>query len=166
MGLSASVSPVKQTSRLFVELARGADDVRVAQALRYQVFAKEMGATLKSGETGLDADEFDPYCRHLLVRESETGRVVGCTRILTDRNADRIGRLYSEGELSCGPFGPCRGACWRWAAPVSPPNTARAPRSRCSGPVWPASSTCTGMITCLAALACRWESRTCKRRQS
>jgi len=99
MESSALVSPVRQSSRLFVELARGPDDVRVAQALRYQVFAEEMGATLKGGESGLDTDEFDPYCRHLLVRESETGRVVGCTRILTGRNADRIGRFYSEGEF-------------------------------------------------------------------
>nr|WP_207787573.1 GNAT family N-acyltransferase [Candidatus Thiosymbion oneisti] len=97
--MSASVSSIKHSSRLFVELARGADDVREAQALRYRIFGEEWGVTLKGGETGLDSDEFDPYCRHLLVRESETGRVVGCARLLTDRNAALIGRFYSENEF-------------------------------------------------------------------
>lgn len=99
MRSSTSALSVKSGGRLFVELARGAEDVREAQALRYRIFGEELGVTLKGGETGLDSDEFDPYCQHLLVRESETGRVVGCTRLLTDRNADRIGRFYSEDEF-------------------------------------------------------------------
>ncbi len=99
MGSSAPASPVKESNRLFVELAGGADDVREAQALRYRIFGEEWGVTLKGGEAGLDVDEFDPYCRHLLVRESETGRVVGCARLLTDRNAARVGRFYSEDEF-------------------------------------------------------------------
>jgi len=82
-----------------VELAADAADVRAAQALRYQVFGEEMGAKLKGGEYGLDTDELDPYCQHLLVRESATARVVGCTRILTDEAARQIGRFYSEGEF-------------------------------------------------------------------
>jgi|GEM_PF-4827283 len=47
MGLSASVSPIKHGNRLFVELARGADDVREAQALRYRIFGEERGVTLE-----------------------------------------------------------------------------------------------------------------------
>jgi len=90
---------VKSGNRLFVEMARDAEDVQTAQALRYQVFGEEIGATLKGGKAGLDIDDFDPYCRHLLVRESTTGQVVGCTRILTDRNAAHIGRFYSESEF-------------------------------------------------------------------
>lgn len=91
--------PIKRGNRLYLELAGGADDIRAAQALRYRVFAEEMGAKLKGGEKGLDSDEFDPYCQHLLVRDRETGFVVGCTRILTDESAARIGRYYSQGEF-------------------------------------------------------------------
>lgn len=99
MGSTASALPIKRGNRLFAELACTEQDVREAQALRYRVFGEEMGARLKGERTGLDIDEFDPYCQHLLVRESDTGRAVGCTRILTDENAARIGRFYSEGEF-------------------------------------------------------------------
>jgi putative hemolysin len=33
------------------------------------------------------------------VRETKTDRVVGCTRILTDEKARRLGRYYSDGEF-------------------------------------------------------------------
>jgi putative hemolysin len=85
-----------------VELASTVEDVREAQALRYLVFGEEMGAKLKGREPGLDIDDFDPYCQHLLVRDSETGRVVGCTRLLTSENACRIGCFYSDGEFDLG----------------------------------------------------------------
>jgi putative hemolysin len=84
---------------LFVELASAAHEVREAQALRYSVFGKELGAKLDGGEQGIDVDEFDRVCQHLLVREVNSGRVVGCTRILTDTNARKIGRFYSETEF-------------------------------------------------------------------
>jgi putative hemolysin len=99
MDSATTALSIKRGNRLFVELAYGEREVLDAQALRYKVFGVEMGATLKGGKSGLDVDEVDPYCQHLLVRESETGRVVGCTRILTDENAARFGRFYSEGEF-------------------------------------------------------------------
>jgi len=60
MGSTASASRVKRGNRLFVELARRADDLLEAQALRYKVFGEEMGANLKGKESGLDVDELDP----------------------------------------------------------------------------------------------------------
>ena len=102
MGATASALPMKRGDRIFAELASGPSEVREAQALRYQVFGEEMGAKLKGREKGLDTDDFDPYCQHLLVRETKTSRVVGCTRILTDENARRIGRFYSAGEFDLG----------------------------------------------------------------
>ena len=100
MGATAAVIPIRRGDRLYVDLAAGPQDVRAAQALRYRVFVQEMGARLKGGASGLDIDEFDPYCQHLLVRESGSGRVVGCTRVLTGENARRIGRFYSDGEFA------------------------------------------------------------------
>lgn len=105
--LMAATTPAlaaKRGERLYVELASCEEAVREAQALRYRVFGEEMGATLKGGEPGLDVDELDPLCQHLLVREAKTGRVVGCTRILTDEGTARRGRFYSEGEFDLGPI--------------------------------------------------------------
>jgi putative hemolysin len=102
MTATAPVLPAKRANRLYVDLACGPEDVRAAQTLRYRVFGEEMGARLKGGEIGLDVDDFDPHCQHLLVRESGTGRVVGCTRLLTDESARHIGRFYSESEFEIG----------------------------------------------------------------
>jgi putative hemolysin len=102
VGAIASVLPVMHGDRLFVELASNRDEVREAQALRYRVFGEELGARLRAGTNGLDVDEFDAHCQHLLVRESRTGLVVGCTRLLTDHQALRIGGFYSEGEFDLG----------------------------------------------------------------
>jgi putative hemolysin len=98
MVASASALSAKRGERLFVEIATSEQEVREAQALRYRVFGEEMGAKLK-GEAGYDRDEFDDHCQHLLVREAQAGHVVGCTRLLTDENAARLGRFYSESEF-------------------------------------------------------------------
>jgi putative hemolysin len=99
MGAIAAALPLKRGDRLFVELASGEAEVREAQALRYRVFGEELGARLKAGAAGLDVDELDAFCQHLLVREAKTGRVVGCTRLLTDDQARRCGRFYIGGGV-------------------------------------------------------------------
>ena len=90
-----STAPVRYT----VTLARDEADVRAAQRLRHEVFAGEMGALLTSPQPGLDIDPFDAYCDHLLVRDTETGQVVGTYRLLPPERASVAGRLYSEGEF-------------------------------------------------------------------
>ncbi len=82
-----------------VSLARDEHEVYEAQRLRYKVFAEEMGARLSSREPGIDADIFDPFCDHLIVRDSVTDRVVGTYRILNGANARRIGGFYSDEEF-------------------------------------------------------------------
>ena len=104
MVATASALAVKRGERLVVEMASSAEEVREAQRLRYRVFGVELGAKLK-GAPGLDSDALDDYCQHLLVRESKTGEVVGCTRLLTDESAARFGRFYSESEFDLGPVG-------------------------------------------------------------
>lgn len=85
--------------RYVAAIATHEADIRAAQALRYRVFALEMGARLHSLIDGLDYDEIDDYCDHLLVRDLQTGAIVACTRLLTDQGAARLGRFYSEGEF-------------------------------------------------------------------
>jgi putative hemolysin len=95
-------------SRYVVSLARDQDDVRAAQRLRHQVFAGEMGARLEGPEPGLDIDAFDVYCDHILVREAETGEVVGTYRVLPPESAKVAGRLYSETEFDLTRLAPIR----------------------------------------------------------
>ncbi len=109
MGAIAAALPIKRGDRLFVELASQEAEVREAQALRYRVFSEELGARLKLGAAGLDVDQFDAHCQHLLVREARTGQVVGCTRLLTDDGARRCGRFYSEEEFDLGGIPSLRG---------------------------------------------------------
>jgi putative hemolysin len=84
------------------EVARDEATIRATQQLRYRVFAEEMGARLHTRIDGLDYDEIDDYCDHLLVREIETGAIVACTRLLTDTQAAKLGHFYSEGEFDLG----------------------------------------------------------------
>lgn len=83
---------------LSVGLARGDNEILEAQRLRYRVFAGEMGANLPTRTPGVDHDVFDPFCEHLVVRDDNTGEVVGTYRILAPANARRIG-YYSENEF-------------------------------------------------------------------
>ncbi|WP_374347559.1 GNAT family N-acetyltransferase [Chitinimonas sp.] len=86
-------------STLSVTLATSEDQVRAAQALRYRVFGEEMGAKLNCREAGIDADIFDPYCEHLLVRDEASNEVVGTYRILSPSQAVKVGSFYSESEF-------------------------------------------------------------------
>ncbi|GLW08932.1 hypothetical protein Misp01_40620 [Microtetraspora sp. NBRC 13810] len=92
--------------RYTVGLATTAADVQAAQRLRYQIFAGEMGARLDTPMTGVDADRFDAYCDHLLVRSGESGEVVGTYRLLAPGRADR---LYSDTEFDLAALGRLRG---------------------------------------------------------
>lgn len=82
-----------------ITVAATPTEVAAAQRLRYQVFAGELGARLATPTPGLDVDEFDPHCDHLLIREERTGAVVGTYRMLPPERARRLGRLYSDAEF-------------------------------------------------------------------
>jgi putative hemolysin len=83
---------------LTVGVASGALVIEDALRLRYKVFAEEMGAAIGDG-AGLDVDEFDEHCDHIVVRDRDTLRVVGTYRVLPPHRARRLGRLYSESEF-------------------------------------------------------------------
>lgn len=85
--------------RLHVGLAESEAEILEAQMLRWRVFADELGARLPSRIAGVDRDIYDPHCHHLIVRDEESGRVVGTYRILPPDAARRIGGYYSENEF-------------------------------------------------------------------
>ena len=74
--------------------------IKEAQALRFRVFAKEMGAKLKTESEGLDYDEVDSYCDHLIVYDHSSKKIIGYTRLLTQDQAERLGRFYSQSEFN------------------------------------------------------------------
>ena len=82
-----------------IEWASSAFEVKEAQRLRYKVFAEELGARLSHNSEGLDIDDFDSYCEHLLIRDQESLKVVGTYRVLPPHKAKEIGRLYSDTEF-------------------------------------------------------------------
>jgi len=88
----------QESPNLVYSLARSPAEVAEAQRLRYKVFADEMGARL-SGHDGRDIDGFDPLCDHLLVRDQDTGEVVGTYRMLEPHMAAEAGGYYSAGEF-------------------------------------------------------------------
>lgn len=96
---------VSSPSRLFTTLACSADDVRAAQRLRFGVFADEMGAKLPSASEGIDRDEFDAHCQHLLLRDRLTNDVVGTYRVLSADSAATVGSFYSAHEFDLGRVG-------------------------------------------------------------
>jgi len=101
--------------RLETSWADSLEDLREAQRLRFQVFAGEGGARLSpppGTPPGHDADRFDAFCAHLLVRAiatgNESGEVVGTYRVLTPDAARRAGGFYSETEFDLAPLAPWR----------------------------------------------------------
>ncbi len=89
----------KQRPQYHCGIAHSESEIREAQKLRYRVFAEEMGARLNVREAGVDADLFDPWCKHLIVRDETNGRIVGTYRILSPEAARRVGGYYSETEF-------------------------------------------------------------------
>lgn len=83
-----------------VKIATGPSEIEQAQRLRFEVFNLELNKGLKSSyDHGLDVDEFDAYCDHLIVREVRSANVVGTYRLLRGSQARRNIGFYSEKEF-------------------------------------------------------------------
>ena len=83
--------------------------IEAAQRLRYDVFSSTPGFTLPAaGTEQIDVDRFDEYCDHLLVRDDDTGELVGCYRMLAPAGAIAAGGLYTATEFDVDAFDPLR----------------------------------------------------------
>jgi L-ornithine Nalpha-acyltransferase len=90
---------------LTVRLAASAADIRAAQALRHQVFYEERGATPGADmPAGLDRDDYDDLCDHLLVIDKTNNRIVGTYRLLQQRVAEAHRGFYSAAEYDLSPL--------------------------------------------------------------
>jgi putative hemolysin len=99
---------------LTVRLARRGLEVAAAQALRYRVFYKEMGAaaSLTTKMLRRDADRFDRACDHIIVLDRQRrirvpavfGQVVGTCRLMRREVAAKRGGFYSAAEFNLAPL--------------------------------------------------------------
>jgi putative hemolysin len=89
-----------------VRLAKSEEDLRAAQALRYEVFVCELGGDgeMVDHDAGLERDRFDPYFDHMLLTDRKSDKVVGVYRLLTDERASELGEFYSEAEYDLAPL--------------------------------------------------------------
>lgn len=94
-----AASQPHESRGIIVSWAEHQDEVRAAQRLRFEVFATEMGATLRTPIPGHDIDLFDDFCEHLLARDVVTQQVIGTYRVLTPVQAKRVGSTYSDTEF-------------------------------------------------------------------
>lgn len=97
MTTTADASP--HFPKLMLNLASTREEVREVQRLRYKIFIETLGLSTLANEDGLDADEFDAYCDHLIVRDRKTLKVVGTYRVLGPAAARQLGRFYSDSEF-------------------------------------------------------------------
>jgi putative hemolysin len=100
--LIPSLEAKQATPRLALSLASTPKEVREVQRLRYKVFIEGQGLSALANEEGLDRDEFDEFCDHLIVRDASTLKVVGTYRMLSAAKSRRLGRFYSENEFDLG----------------------------------------------------------------
>lgn len=87
-----------RAGNLSVLIAADEKEIEAGLRLRYRYFSG--GKPAAAG--GVDRDEYDAVCDHLLVKDydrpPEDGQVVGTYRLLRRRPMEKIGRFYSESE--------------------------------------------------------------------
>jgi putative hemolysin len=102
-----------EVGRYRLRLAESLEDREAACRLRFKVFNIELGEGLESSyETGLDTDQFDLFCEHLLVEDkqedSPSRRIVGTYRMQSGQTAGKNLGYYSEQEFNFAPYEPLR----------------------------------------------------------
>lgn len=108
--LTIAADATPSFTKLTLSLATTPREVREVQRLRYKVFIEAMGLSSLENKDGLDKDEFDSYCDHLIVRDSKTHKVVGTYRVMSPHAARKMGRFYAEQEFDLSRFDNLRGS--------------------------------------------------------
>jgi len=89
------ILPDISNHRYTVSIASTDSEIEQALKLRYEVFYKELEREFDSSKT-IDEDKYDDQCHHLIVKENETGNVVGTYRLQTYDLAIAGKGFYSE----------------------------------------------------------------------
>lgn len=108
-----------ESGPLTVRLAQSKKDIKAAQALRYRVFYKTMGAHPKFRQrlSRVDSDRYDGLCDHLLLTTTDKVKkapkkarlangetIIGCYRLLRRDVAERESGFYTQDEFDLTPF--------------------------------------------------------------
>lgn len=123
MGDFDADEPLGRMGSLEVRLARTAEEVDAAQALRYRVFYEEMSAVADQRTLARrrDSDGFDAVCDHLVVLDREAPRsdpdpsgsaggqseIVATYRLLPKDAAESSDGLYTAGKFDLQPLFRC-----------------------------------------------------------
>lgn len=103
---SGFTAPVLSGPRYSLVVSTEASDRLAAQRLRYRVFSGEPGFRIPDAGGGSDADRFDEFCDHVLVRDRVTDDVVGCYRMLPPEAAREAGGYYTATEFDLSALDP------------------------------------------------------------
>ncbi|MGB9032866.1 MAG: GNAT family N-acyltransferase [Acidobacteriaceae bacterium] len=117
-GGSVSVPGPFVAQPLHISIQLGKYEIRLAETLaeresacrlRFKVFNIELGEGLESSfKTGLDQDQFDLFCDHLIVEDRSRREVVGTYRMQSGTTAAQKLGYYSEQEFDFSPYEPIR----------------------------------------------------------
>ena len=98
-----------ETSLFRVSLGQAPEDLIECQRLRYNVFNLELGEGLSTSDrSGLDIDPFDSFCDHLMVRDLESGKLVGTYRLQTGEVARQNLGYYGNQIFDFSVYEPIR----------------------------------------------------------
>lgn len=98
---------IEQHTDFEVRIATTPEDIQGAQALRYAVFVKELGADgpMVNHSAQLEIDAFDQHAEQLILLDhtrDEGDKIVGVYRLMDRNAAERAGRFYTENEYDLG----------------------------------------------------------------
>lgn len=81
--------------RYKARLAEAPGDVISCQQMRHMTFMASRGLSDNPDVNGLDVDEFDAHCNHMMVEDTRSGQLVCCFRMMPLESGAEIGRTYS-----------------------------------------------------------------------
>jgi putative hemolysin len=103
-------NPLATTNLFRVRLAESIEDLHECQRLRFLVFNCELGEGLDDSTlSGLDRDQFDFICDHLMVEDAVTGKLAGTYRMQSGYRAKGNLGYYSEQLFDFAPYEKIRG---------------------------------------------------------
>ena len=84
--------------RYVSRLVRNPQELEAVLRLRFDVFKRELSKN-RTAQSGIDIDQYDLTCEHLIVFEKETGRAVGTYRINSIESAKEPAGFYASSEF-------------------------------------------------------------------
>jgi len=88
---------------LHIEWTRDPQTIEDVQRFRHKIFQGEFSIVFPDNSRGMDVDEFDHVCDHLVVREMSGNQIVGTYRLITPDAAKKIGSMYCDSLFDLTP---------------------------------------------------------------